>query len=84
MKVWLSRSQTGRLLAPKDGNVTPAVLQRAERMVGRLLRLNRFARKAERVAVTHAAGEGMIRKSVQRLSLATNARCVCAEIMLEQ
>jgi hypothetical protein len=34
-----SRSQIGRLLEPKDGNVTLATLQRAGRMVGRSLRL---------------------------------------------
>lgn len=34
-----SRSQIGRLLDPKDGNVTIATLQRAARMVGRTLRL---------------------------------------------
>jgi antitoxin HicB len=35
-----SRSQIGRLLDPKDGNVTLATLQRAARMVGRKLRLD--------------------------------------------
>jgi hypothetical protein len=35
-----SRSQIGRLLDPKDGNVTLATLQRAARMVGRTLRLD--------------------------------------------
>jgi antitoxin HicB len=34
-----SRSQVGRLLDPKDGNVTLATLQRAARIVGRSLRL---------------------------------------------
>lgn len=34
-----SRSQIGRLLDPKDGNVTLATLQRAARIVGRKLRL---------------------------------------------
>ncbi|UWU75716.1 helix-turn-helix domain-containing protein [Bradyrhizobium huanghuaihaiense] len=34
-----SRSQIGRLLDPKDGNVTLTTLQRAARMVGRTLRL---------------------------------------------
>lgn len=34
-----SRSQIGRLLDPKDGNVTLAALQRAARIVGRKLRL---------------------------------------------
>src|SRR6266849_4398726 len=34
-----SRSQVGRLLDPKDGNVTLSTLQRAARMVGRSLRL---------------------------------------------
>jgi antitoxin HicB len=34
-----SRSQIGRLLDPKDGNVTLATLQRAARVVGRSLRL---------------------------------------------
>ncbi|MBM3540616.1 MAG: Fis family transcriptional regulator [Alphaproteobacteria bacterium] len=34
-----SRSQVGRLLDPKDGNVTLATLQRAARVVGRTLRL---------------------------------------------
>lgn len=34
-----SRSQIGRLLDPKHGNVTLATLQRAARMVGRSLRL---------------------------------------------
>jgi antitoxin HicB len=34
-----SRSQVGRLLDPKDGNVTLATLQRAATMVGRKLRL---------------------------------------------
>jgi hypothetical protein len=34
-----SRSQVGRLLDPKDGNVTLATLQRAAKMVGRSLRL---------------------------------------------
>ncbi|WP_283816208.1 hypothetical protein [Bradyrhizobium iriomotense] len=33
-----SRSQIGRLLDPKDGNVTLTMLQRAARMVGRSLR----------------------------------------------
>jgi antitoxin HicB len=35
-----SRSQIGRLLDPKDGNVTLATLQRAAKMVGRTLRLD--------------------------------------------
>ncbi|MEW6452452.1 MAG: Fis family transcriptional regulator [Pseudomonadota bacterium] len=34
-----SRSQVGRLLDPKDGNVTLNTLQRAAKMVGRSLRL---------------------------------------------
>jgi transcriptional regulator with XRE-family HTH domain len=34
-----SRSQIGRLLDPKDGNVTLTTLQRAARMIGRSLRL---------------------------------------------
>lgn len=34
-----SRSQVGRLLDPKDGNVTLNTLQRAARIVGRSLRL---------------------------------------------
>lgn len=34
-----SRSQIGRLLDPKDGNVTLTTLQRAARIVGRSLRL---------------------------------------------
>src|SRR5258708_3343400 len=34
-----SRSQIGRLLDPKDGNVTLATLQRAGRRVGRSVRL---------------------------------------------
>src|SRR5215469_18879364 len=34
-----SRSQIGRLLDPKDGNVTLTTLQRAARIVGRTLRL---------------------------------------------
>lgn len=34
-----SRSQVGRLLDPKDGNVTLATLQRAARIVGRTLKL---------------------------------------------
>ena len=34
-----SRSQIGRLLDPKDGNVTLTTLQRAARIVGRKLRL---------------------------------------------
>lgn len=33
-----SRSQIGRLLDPKDGNVTIATLQRAARIVGRRLK----------------------------------------------
>ena len=38
-KMGTSRSQIGRLLDPKDGNVTLSTLQRAARMVGRSLRL---------------------------------------------
>ena len=34
-----SRSQVGRLLDPKDGNVTLSTLQRAATIVGRRLRL---------------------------------------------
>jgi antitoxin HicB len=34
-----SRSQIGRLLDPKDGNVTLVTLQRAAKIVGRALRL---------------------------------------------
>jgi antitoxin HicB len=34
-----SRSQIGRLLDPKDGNVTITTLQRAARIVGRTLRV---------------------------------------------
>jgi hypothetical protein len=34
-----SRSQVGRLLDPKDGNVTLSTLQRAANIVGRKLRL---------------------------------------------
>ena len=39
MRMKTSRSQIGRLLDPKDGNVTLVTLQRAARMVGRSLRL---------------------------------------------
>jgi len=39
MRMKTSRSQIGRLLDPKDGNVTLATLQRAAQMVGRWLRL---------------------------------------------
>ena len=39
MRMKTSRSQIGRLLDPKDGNVTLATLQRAAQMVGRSLRL---------------------------------------------
>jgi antitoxin HicB len=39
MRMKTSRSQVGRLLDPKDGNVTLATLQRAARIVGRSLRL---------------------------------------------
>src|SRR5882672_6518178 len=35
-----SRSQIGRLLDPKDGNVTLATLQRAAEIVGRKVRLD--------------------------------------------
>ena len=35
-----SRSQIGRLLDPKDGNVTLATLQRAAEMLGRKVRLD--------------------------------------------
>jgi transcriptional regulator with XRE-family HTH domain len=38
-KMKTSRSQVGRLLDPKDGNVTLATLQRAATIVGRKLRL---------------------------------------------
>lgn len=38
-KMKTSRSQIGRLLDPKDGNVTLATLQRAATIVGRRLRL---------------------------------------------
>ena len=38
-KMKTSRSEIGRLLDPKDDNVTLATLQRAARMVGRSLRL---------------------------------------------
>ena len=34
-----SRSQIGRLLDPKDGNVTIATLQRAAKIIGRTLRV---------------------------------------------
>jgi predicted XRE-type DNA-binding protein len=34
-----SRSQIGRLLDPKDGNVTLTTMQRAARIIGRSLRL---------------------------------------------
>ena len=34
-----SRSQVGRLLDPKDGNVTLSTIQRAATIVGRKLRL---------------------------------------------
>lgn len=34
-----SRSQIGRLLDPKDGNVTLATLQRAAEIVGRKVRI---------------------------------------------
>ena len=39
MRMKTSRSQIGRLLDPKDGNLTLVTLQRAARMVGRSLRL---------------------------------------------
>lgn len=39
LKMKTSRSQIGRLLDPKDGNVTLATLQRAATIVGRRLRL---------------------------------------------
>jgi antitoxin HicB len=35
-----SRSQIGRLLDPKDGNVTITTLQRAAKIVGRTLRVD--------------------------------------------
>src|SRR5437879_6405292 len=38
-KMKTSRSQVGRLLDPKDGNVTLTTLQRAATIVGRKLRL---------------------------------------------
>lgn len=37
-----SRSQIGRLLDPKDGNVTLVTLQRAAEMLGRKVRLELF------------------------------------------
>jgi predicted XRE-type DNA-binding protein len=39
LRMHTSRSQIGRLLDPKDGNVTIATLERAARVVGRKLRL---------------------------------------------
>lgn len=39
LRMKTSRSQIGRLLDPKDGNVTLSTLQRAARIVGRSLRL---------------------------------------------
>src|ERR1700677_4458658 len=39
-RVGTSRSQIGRLLDPKDGNVTLATLQRAAEMLGRKVRLD--------------------------------------------
>jgi len=45
-----SRSQIGRLLDPKDGNVTLATLQRAARMVGRSLRLELVLRGTRHIA----------------------------------
>jgi antitoxin HicB len=39
LKMKTSRSQIGRLLDPKDGNVTLATLQRAATIIGRRLRL---------------------------------------------
>lgn len=39
LRMKTSRSQIGRLLDPKDGNVTLSTLQRAARMVGRSLKM---------------------------------------------
>lgn len=39
LRMKTSRSQIGRLLDPKDGNVTLSTLQRAATIVGRRLRL---------------------------------------------
>ena len=39
LRMKTSRSQIGRLLDPKDGNVTLSTLQRAANVVGRKLRL---------------------------------------------
>ena len=39
VRMGTSRSQIGRLLDPKDGNVTLATLQRAAEMLGRKVRL---------------------------------------------
>jgi predicted XRE-type DNA-binding protein len=40
VRMGTSRSQIGRLLDPKDGNVTLATLQRAADMLGRKVRLD--------------------------------------------
>lgn len=62
-----SRSQIGRLLDPKDGNVTLTTLQRAARMVGRSLRLelvrSQFAMEAGSSGVCDGADASAPRRA---------------------
>ena len=59
-----SRSQIGRLLDPKDGNVTLNILQRAAKIVGRSLRLDlpaTVARILRESGVTRLSKSGSLR-----------------------
>src|ERR1700728_842731 len=61
-----SRSQIGRLLDPKDGNVTLATLQRAAEMLGRKARLGLVLRDERPEGVR--GGHGSLTSRGQRAS----------------
>jgi antitoxin HicB len=60
-----SRSQIGRLLDPKDGNVTITTLQRAAKIVGRTLRLACESQGAEADLTIAAPGARLSFRSAQ-------------------
>ena len=78
-----SRSQIGRLLDPKDGNVTLATLQRAARMVGRTLRLELVCRNDPRSHNPAAADSGrtLAARSSLSSSASRNARSIACSAL---
>jgi hypothetical protein len=66
---------------PDEDDDSPAGLVRSDEATGNRLEQRRIDAN---ILVPMIRGENMIRKSGNRFSLATNAKGVCAEIMLNQ